>query len=512
MRRVPVRRVGAVVLCAVVVLSARAADAQQPVNALDPKAQQLFWNGDYAKLAAVCGARSRRADASLDDHLWHGHAWQLAGEWPKAVDAYKDGLSHIERELAKPGKAPGQPRGGKGRPPSYYKRLRQVLQENWAKLVLLIGRLELELLNDPAAAVKTLSQGLKYADEASRPIDVMAADTAKAIAGLRGPRTRKPGDDSRLWSELMHPLATQRYLALAHERLGNTKAALECWTRIRLGKMAYRAAMAQSDVMHLARLWAKLPPGAKLPSLPVFAVLTADADAVTLRPEEGRSRLVCWSDNDWTIYALAPPPGQALASLHIECTVEHPGEGWLYCWIGNSGYHMQGSVRLLTHKFPDVPLDGATFSFDVEIPYDGDVVFIETIKPGGEVSVVEMKVKGTLRGRGKMPAVPEAGPGVTTQCRPEGGRRSLDGNDMPDRSTPPMKPGRHVFTYTHPDHPKPYREAFELKNGDGFGVFVNLASPFRPELLNLPAFSQLASSRANIVGLPPATPGTGRSC
>jgi len=502
MRRVPVRRAGAVVLCAVVVLLARAADAQQPVNALDPKAQEFFWKGDYAKLAAVCGARSRRADATLDDHLWHGHAWQLAGEWAKAVDAYKDGLSHIERELARPERAPVQPRSGKGHPPSHDGRLRKELQENWAKLVLLIGRLELEMLNDPAAAAKTLSQGLKYADEASRPIDVMAADAAKAIAGLKRPGTSLPGDDSRLWTELMYPLTTQRYLALAHERLGTTREALECWTRIRLGKTAYRAAMARTDVMQLARLWAKLPPGAKLPSLPVFAVLTAEADTVTLRPEEGRSRLVCWSMNDWTIYALAPPPRQALAAVHIGCTVEHPGEGLLYCWVGNSGYHMQGSVRLLTHRFPDVPLDGATFSFDVEVPYDADVVFIQVIGRRGEVSVVEMKIKGTLRGRGGAPAVPEAGPRVSTQYLPEGGRRTLDGQDMPERSTPPMKPGRHVLTYTHPDHPKPFRGEFDLKNGDGFGVFVNLESPFRPALVDLPRFSELGPSRADIVGLP----------
>jgi hypothetical protein len=119
--------------------------------------------------------------------------------------------------------------------------------------MLLTGQLELIQLEDPKAAVETLSTGLRFAPVAARGFQELVVDAEKGCERKQG----APMD--QLWSELMVPIVTQRYLAMAYERLGEQRLAADAWCRVRLSDMAHRTGLAWVDREHLVEVLNGIP-------------------------------------------------------------------------------------------------------------------------------------------------------------------------------------------------------------------------------------------------------------
>src|SRR5207248_1490033 len=62
--------------------------------------QKSFALAGYESMAATYAALCARPSATIDDHLWHGHARQLARNWPAAVQAYQGVLARLDAEMA----------------------------------------------------------------------------------------------------------------------------------------------------------------------------------------------------------------------------------------------------------------------------------------------------------------------------------------------------------------------------------------------------------------------------
>jgi len=388
---------------------------------LPAEAEAAFWAGDYDKVGDVFHQLLIRQRTSWQTYLWLGHAFQLSDQWQRAVSLYRIALARLARDIADPhlflrrGTSKSQ------------------LREEWAKLVLLVGRIQLEELKDPAAAAETLATGLRFAPEANRPINEIAAEAATAIEGLKSPLSTRPFNQ-RLWSDMMYPLTTHRYLAAAHEQLGDIETALECWVRIRLCRVGYRVAMADSDPIHIAALWSRLRDTSPLPPMPVFSVLTEQQPEVTLKPNTGQTRLTWWESNAWDTFAVAASPDRAVASLEITCTLEHESDGpatSLRCWADAASYYTAGKRRLLEHRWPKATAyERETRTFKVDVPFDANVLFIDS--PGK--STAEIKVRATLRPRGSGAEWPAA---ETPQSSREAWRLSIDFPDSPFRPVSP---------------------------------------------------------------------------
>jgi len=207
---------------------------------------------------------------------------------------------------------------------------------------------------------------------------------------------------------LKYPLTTHRYLATAHEQLGDVEAALECWLRIRLCRAAYDAAIADTDPVHIATLWSRLRDTSLLPPMPVFSVLTEQQPEVTLKPNTGQTRLTWWESNAWDTFALVASPDRAVASLEITCMLDRDPGGsaaLLQCWADAATYYAAGRRRLLEHRWPkDRSNDEKARTFKVDVPYDTNVLFIES----PEKLTAEIKVRATLRPRGNGVEWPKA--------------------------------------------------------------------------------------------------------
>jgi len=327
----------------------------------DMAAQTAFWSGEYDRLRHCLESSRGRPDWS--ERQWLGHARELAGDWPGAIAAYKEAIGLL----------------GDAWTASNELRERRQFAEQWPILVLLTGRAQLELLQDPAGAIETLNSGLKFAPPADRPISELAREAAKRIDGLASPHATRQGTEP-LGHDLMYPLATHRHLAIAYEASGKTSSAIECWARIRLCQLAYRAAMAETDARHLARLWASLPEDEPLPDLPVFSVFQEDDQSVTLEPASGASRITCWAANAWDSYGLVPKPGHAIASLRFECASDESPAGRdaaPSCWAGAIDQHNHRSRILHCKRFDGSRrIEGKTERFEVDVPFDCDALFV----------------------------------------------------------------------------------------------------------------------------------------
>ncbi|MCH5377752.1 MAG: hypothetical protein JJ992_27665, partial [Planctomycetes bacterium] len=340
----------------------------------DGATQAAFWSGRYDQLQQCLEAVGDTTDWRKRE--WLGHARQLAGDWAGAVQAYQEAIDLLGKEYARVSDR------------------RERLVKAWPILVLLTGRAQLDALNEPAVAIETLKSGLRFVRAADRPVPLLAAEAVKYTDGLSSPHSNRKGT-GQLWTQLMYPLATQRQLAVAYERTGDVAAAIECWTRVRLYALAYRAAMAETDPQHLAELWASMVDRESLPALPVFSVVSDQEQVVTLKPDSGSSRVTCWDTNFWNSFGLVPKPGYAIASMTFECEAgESEGDSALSCWVGGVAGRGSRDRVLLDEKLDrsgDSPTFGKPIAVDVE--FDHDLLFVD-IKNLRSVSI-----RATLRSR-----------------------------------------------------------------------------------------------------------------
>ena len=385
-------------------------------SGLPAEGESAFWVGDYDRMAQVFQHFVTVHDSSWQAYLWLGHAYQLSDQWQKAVRAYQMSLAQLAREIAD--RRPTPPGGTS----------KNQLREQWAKLVLLAGRIELEELKDPVAAAETLARGLRFAPEANRSVNEIATEAATLIEALDSPLSA-PLFNERLGFALMYPLTTHRYLATAHEQLEDIEAALECWLRIRLCRLGCKVAMADTDPVHIATLWSKLRDTSPLPPMPVFSVLTDQQPEVTLIPNTGETRLTWWESNAWDTFAAAAAPDRAIASLEITCTLDRDLDGSaasLRCWADAASYYAAGKRRLLEHHWPKATAnERETRTSKVDVPFDANVLFIAS----PDKSTAEIKVLATLRPRGSGAEWPKAEP----QSSNDAWYSSIDFPDSPFR-------------------------------------------------------------------------------
>ena len=222
--------------------------------------QELFPRADYESMAATYADLCARPSATVDDHLWHGHAHQLARNWPAAVQAYHRALIRLDQQIAsteielktleEDANRDESIKFRRGSKYPFLKRDQEQFPKQWPDLVLRIGHLELVELKNPAAAAKTLSQGLRFTPELAVPLGELLA-TAEAAAKAKPDHTRA--------LQFIDPLETQRYLAMAQEQLNQPAAALDTWSRVRLSKLVYPSSYATTDPVHLSELASKLP-------------------------------------------------------------------------------------------------------------------------------------------------------------------------------------------------------------------------------------------------------------
>ncbi|MBC7819984.1 MAG: M48 family metalloprotease, partial [Planctomycetaceae bacterium] len=226
--------------------------------------QAALEHGDYQAMANRYETLARAPDASFADALWQGHALHLAGQWKEARDAYQQAISIADRRLLELDQQTGpvevepdpNDEGRKfGGPVRNWKlerdREREIIQEDWPKLVLLAGQVEWMQLGDAESAVKTLSRGLRFAPE-GESLEKLTEDARAALSET--PKRPHP-----LWSRLMMPMATQRSMALAYEKLGDIESAARCWSRVHLSFLSYEVGMAVVDADHLVEIVSRVP-------------------------------------------------------------------------------------------------------------------------------------------------------------------------------------------------------------------------------------------------------------
>lgn len=263
---------------------------QEPIDEVAVRLREVgqayFTKAQYVQMAATYLELCARPGATIDDHLWQGHAHQLARNWPAACEAYQGALRRLDaeiaatdvqlRELEDAAKGDESILFVKGSKYPFLKRAQEELPRQWPDLVLQLGMLELVEWKNPAAAAKTLSQGLRYAPELARPLDQLL-ESADAVL------TKKVAPpDGLVANQTIVPLETQRFLALAQEQLEQPAAALDTWVRVRLCKIAANTAYATTDPAHLKELASKLPQDSLKPPH-LYALKNPDRERVPQR-------------------------------------------------------------------------------------------------------------------------------------------------------------------------------------------------------------------------------------
>ena len=272
--------------------------------------QKFFPLADYVSMPAAYAELCDRTSATIDDHLWYGHVHQLARNWPAAVRAYHEALIKLDVQIAateiklKPleeqVKLDESIKFQRGNPYLSLKRDQEQLPKRWPDLVLLIGHLELVELKNPAAAAKTLSRGLRFAQE-------LAVSLAELLAKAEAAAKGKP--DYLRGMQFIDPLETQRFFAMAQEQLNQPAAALDTWSRVRLGKLVYPSSYATTEPAHLKELASKLPQDSLQPHHR-FVLKTPDREP--LKPREAKDFLKVGPANP---FKATPIPGVELTKI-----------------------------------------------------------------------------------------------------------------------------------------------------------------------------------------------------
>jgi beta-lactamase regulating signal transducer with metallopeptidase domain/tetratricopeptide (TPR) repeat protein len=240
------------------------------VERLRAEGREALARGDYQAMAKTYQTLSRAADADFTDAVWHGHSLHIVGKWQDAREAFQRAISLADQRLAEleqmtepepeEDELEAEDRRVRRGPVRDWKRERdrerQRICEEWPKLVLIAGQVEL-MLGDVESAVKTLSRGMRFAPE----VESLEKLTEAARAALAKP----PGSPSPLWYKLMMPIATQHSLALAHDKRGDHEAAARSWCRIHLSHLAYQVGMAELDADHLVKVVSRLPAAKRQP-------------------------------------------------------------------------------------------------------------------------------------------------------------------------------------------------------------------------------------------------------
>ena len=478
---------------------ARQASARQ----LREQAQGHFKAGNYAKMVEAYGELARRGDAGIEDRLWQGHAWQLAGDWRKAVASYEIALSDIEHEAAKteddmknpkpPAPEPGgfeRPglSGKRPSPESYLESLKRKSAGLTGQRVLLglaIARIERIELKDPKAAAAVLT---------------------------------------RLVELLNHDLGMSKYvrldvlkeLAIAQQEANDPQAALATWGRLLQicqedPKRPYSYG-GHIDMSRVAQLLGQAGAGKALPALRYLFVLSPAKPEVTLMLDEEETRLRSYApsanpDSPHWRYAFAAEPGKELATIEFAVDVEQIRE--------RAGGHFRCFALLPEDPSKSVPLGSIGWPANeppgrevlrrkIDIPPGLKVVHIETGSWKDWFAIHSVEVKTTFRpvSVAPEPLRPRAGVRLSVRVDTPGGELTCGEKILePNCDYTDFPPGEYVLSYDNFEVGDNRETKVVFEPGKSYGVFINVASPFKWSQARLSRRIDPLSGRASIAKL-----------
>ena len=510
--------------------------APAEVEALRTQAHDAFVRGDYEAMAEaykpLAAGTLARFDAAANDYdqlfallrtdldhcLGLGHAHQLAGRWPAAVAAYHQALGLVEMALdtARVKRVPPEKLGSWRRshavrtitPWTLEVHGHRGLVEEHTALLLYIGRLERDVLKDPAAAADTFGRILRYTPAFERPVGELLAEriarTREALATREEVNRRTLGPNTCYVGSFQ----ALRELARTQEQLGRLAAATELYTRANLLWPQYGVSTDVGNTDALGPLVQKLPPDGPLPRIPMLVILSRQAPDHTLRLDDprtladayrfrSRTKTLQWS------FALSPSPGREFASLAFNCDIEHvaPGLGGeVHCRaLGEKGDPR--CLELGSVRWPEGERPGRRIiAQKIAVPPGAGVVYLDVVQWRPRTNVRAVTVTATLRPRQEHAPQPKA----TIHCDawPKGGRLLRDNVPVPiDRTATRVTPGHHVFEYIVGDG-RGMRYEADLAPGARYAFFFDLETCVRWELTNLRRFREFPLSGSRIVRLP----------
>jgi len=510
--------------CLAVPLAALAAElGPAETDALRERAREAFIQGDYEAMAkayepvvawalaqfdeALKERRSLSVSERVDDCLGLGHAYQLAGNWAKAVAAYQSALAIIEATLKI------APIGVAGRP--LPEPQQNNLKRDYATYVHLIGCIQRDELKDPEAAAATFAKALEHCPPLMLSVEELRDQYLKRlsafIASKQAPR------DFAFESAMIYPRQALRELAITQGQLGQLQAAIESWTKLNLTRPLFRGAgVLAADIAPLGALLQKLPGSQPAPRIPMLLVLSPVAPATALDMDDPHTQLSScgwWGSggSDYWQFALCPSFGQEFETLQFTCDLEQTDPrygGQFKCWARTMGEEAGtvdiGSIGWSVQRPAGREVIARTF----DIPRGAGVVYIEAGIAPGKFKVHRVTARARFRPWEELAARPQgvqpkADVWMQSECLPPDGVLIRNGERIqPGTATSGMRPGRYAFTYRSPDSPETFRCEVDFAPAGHYGLFINLDSPFRWTLTDLRGFAEHPPSRASLVRLP----------
>ena len=475
------------------------------------RARTAFYRGDYTAMAAAYGSLVPRIAAEADalakenprrlasyvddrveDCMGLGHAQQLAGDWRQAVAGYQHARALVELAL--------KARGDQGPASS-----RATLIRRWAFLLWLIGRIQRDALDDPAAAAATLAHGSDFSPFLKRPMDQLLGDRAAQMQQML--RRERLLPNHKLLHEVYYPLLTMHELAATQERLGRHGAALQTLTRADLASMVAHGPDFRANVQRAAELVRQMGAAVPRPRTPFLAMLSPGRPRWTLRMDDPRAlagayRVYQGGCSYWHL-ALCPPPGKEFAAVEFACDIEQleVGFGGHFRCHADSARPDGGSVQVGSISWHGREEPGREVVRErFEVPPGSGLLRIEVGCWKDKFTVHNVTAQAEFR-ESREARLPLR-LWMQTEMMPEGGVLTCAGRPaQPGVAFTDLEPGRYVFEYRAPGHPNVFRCEPRLVGGGQYGLFANLDSPFRWALTTLRGFGGHPPPRASLARL-----------
>ncbi|HUT61044.1 MAG TPA: hypothetical protein VNA25_24620, partial [Phycisphaerae bacterium] len=441
--------------------------APEKLQLLRESVQDAYVRGDYEKMISLSKDVTATKHANIIDWLWQARGCQLAEKWGQAVIAYENVILLIDKDMKEAAN-------------SAYAQPWTMLSHRHA-ISMRIASIQSLKLKDPKAAVKTLAKAAEFHDPNS-------TDVTSTSMGLL------------------------KELAAAQQAAGDLDAAFATWARLHKQVLKVRHARRANflDIGRIARAVSTLPPD-NLPQTPYLFVLTARNPAATLKPDEDETRLRCYCpssnpDKPFWEYAFAPAPGKEFAAIEFTLDLEmlkpHWG-GYFRCRVPTGGPH-GGRKDLGTIRWPGPEEVGRkTCRRSIEIPPGIEVVYVTTGSSKGNFTLHSIEAKATLRPARKDAPPVLADSWVQTEALPAGGRFLCGDKDL--RSEVAYRgfaPGQYRVSYELPGREAKGGFDFRVRPGEGWGIFINLDSPFRWTQAGPTDLGQMPPACTNLVRLP----------
>jgi len=240
------------------------------------KAAAAFAAGDYETAAReqMLIARTRRP--TVEECIRVGHDWQMANRWAEAVAGYDRALERVRQVLggdpereppplpAPEGKGPGFGGGG-GRGPGLAGAERMALTEHQVRefagiragLVLMIGRIRREKLNDPRGAAAALGEIVEMTPEFQGTLPALLAPLAGDVKRRRV--KREVAHDVGRGLSLLNEFDVMEELAKTQESLGRDEAAILTLVRLCGAYLHTREDGVEDALARLTRLIERTP-------------------------------------------------------------------------------------------------------------------------------------------------------------------------------------------------------------------------------------------------------------